>query len=64
MQATKDLRKLFFSCGFHLTKFVSNNTEALPTIPENEIGESQVEVDLDCPWEERALDVNWDPRLV
>ena len=62
-QVTEDLRKLLFSCGFHLTKFVNNNAEALSTLPEDEMREGQVEVDLDCPREEKALGVSWDPRL-
>ena len=62
-QAIEDLRKSLFGCWFHLTKFVSNNAEALSTIPEDEIREGQVEEDLDCPKEEKALGVSWDPRL-
>ena len=62
-QVIKDLRNLLFSCGFHLTKFVSNNAEALSTLPEDEMREGQVEVDLDCPKKEKALGVSWDPRL-
>ena len=57
------LRRLLFRCGFHLTKFVGNSEEALRAIPECDRRELPVEVSIDCPREEKALGVIWNPSL-
>lgn len=48
------------TCGFNLTKFTSNNSAVLKSIPASDVRPA-VEMTLDSSVTERALGVNWNP---
>ena len=54
-----DLTKLLARRGFRLTKWVSNSTKVLESIPESERTGSVRNLNFDQPAEERALAMNW-----
>ena len=55
-----DVTQLLARGGFHLTKWVSNSTKVLESIPESERSGSVKNLNFDQPAVERALGVKWD----
>ena len=60
VNVVRQLVCLLESCGFHLTKFVSNRTSMLRSIPDEDRRSDLKEVELDSSCE-KALGVSWFP---
>jgi hypothetical protein len=56
---TGDVTQLVARGGFQLTKWVSNSTKVLESIPENERAGSIRNLNFDQPTVKRALGVSW-----
>ena len=49
--------------GFQLTKWTSNDSQILDTLPLSETSAASINLDLDDNSNERALDVLWNPKM-
>ena len=59
----EEMRRVLSSCGFHLTKWLSNKEEMLHSVPEEDRSSTQDSLRLKGNIEERVLGVCWNVGL-